>query len=118
MFYTIGERHGFSITKKTTEDKPYFVIAKDLRTNTLTVAHDFPQEEKGEIVALEKVNWTIPIKKGDVYEARARYRAPLVQVEVIDETHCKVLEGDITKASGQSLVMYTGDICIGGGIIL
>ena len=29
-FYTLGERHGFVITKRSTEDKPYFIIKKDL----------------------------------------------------------------------------------------
>jgi tRNA-specific 2-thiouridylase len=118
MFYTIGERHGFTITKKTTDDAPYFVVGKDIEKNTITVSHTSPQEEKNTIVTLEKTNWTKDIKQGDTYEARARYRAPLATIEVIDETHIKVLHGDITKASGQSLVLYDGDLCIGGGVIL
>jgi tRNA-uridine 2-sulfurtransferase len=117
MFYTIGERHGFTITKKTIEDKPYFIIAKDSNNNTLTVSHIVPQEEKGEVIALDAINWTKEIKQGYIYEARARYRAPLAKVEVIDATHMKVVEGEITKASGQSLVLYDGERCIGGGII-
>jgi tRNA-specific 2-thiouridylase len=116
-FYTIGERHGFIITKKTIKDTPYFVIAKDIEKNTLTVSHIAPQEQKNAVLVLEKNNWTMEIKKGDIYEARARYRAPLARVEVIDKTHIKVLDGDITKASGQSLVLYDGSVCIGGGII-
>lgn len=117
MFYTIGERHGFTVTKKSTEDKPYFVIAKDLKNNTLTVSHIPPQEERGEVITLDAVNWTKELMPGDVYEARARYRAPLARVEVIDVTHMKVVEGELTKASGQSLVLYDGERCIGGGII-
>lgn len=118
MFYTIGERHGFTITKKTTTDAPYFVIAKDIVKNTLTVSHVQPAEDNGNIFSLEKINWTREIKQGEVYEARARYRAPLGRVEVIDETHVKVIEGELTKASGQSLVLYDGPLCIGGGVIL
>ena len=33
LFYTLGERHGFTVTQKTPEDKPYFVIAKDNKKN-------------------------------------------------------------------------------------
>lgn len=118
MFYTIGERHGFVITKKTTEDKPYFVIAKDLEKNSITVSQAKPQEEYGEIIELRACNWLVPLKQGDVYNARARYRACFAKVEVIDDTHVKVLVGDITKASGQSLVLYQDARCIGGGIIV
>jgi tRNA-specific 2-thiouridylase len=117
MFYTIGERHGFTITKKSTEDKAYFVIAKDVKNNTLTVSHAPPHEDMGEVIILDSVNWTKEIQQGDIYEARSRYRAPLAKIEVVDATHVKVLEGEITKASGQSLVVYDGEICIGGGII-
>jgi tRNA-uridine 2-sulfurtransferase len=118
MFYTIGERHGFTITKKSTEDAPYFVVAKNIETNTLVVAHQVKHEVKGKVLVLEKTNWTKCVKQGEIYEARARYRAPLATIEVIDETHVKVLDGDITNTSGQSLVVYEGVVCVGGGIIL
>ena len=117
MFFTIGERHGFVITKKGTEDTPYFIVAKDMKKNTLTVSHTEPAEKSGEILMLEKTNWTQEIKSGEVYEARARYRAPLATVEVISKTQMKVVSGELTKASGQSLVLYDGNVCIGGGII-
>ncbi|MFA5131809.1 MAG: tRNA 2-thiouridine(34) synthase MnmA [Candidatus Paceibacterota bacterium] len=118
MFYTIGERHGFTITKKSTDEEPYFVVAKDFGTNTLVVSHTPPIETHGEIISLEKTNWTKEIHKGDVYEARARYRAPLAKVEVIDSTHMKVSEGELTATPGQSFVLYDGNLCVGGGIIL
>ncbi len=117
MFYTIGERHGFVITKKGTEDTPYFVIAKDFDKNTLMVSHAPPQEQYGNTISLSSVNFTSELKKGNRYDARARYRAPLAHVEVVDESHVNVVEGNITAVQGQSLVLYDGDICIGGGII-
>ncbi len=118
MFYTIGERHGFTILKKTTEDAPYFIIAKDIKANTITVSHTVLQEKVGEIISLEKVNWTKKGKGGVMYEARARYRAPLAKIEILNETTVRVVEGEIVKASGQSLVVYDGNECIGGGIML
>ena len=38
IFYTIGERHGFTITKKSPTDPRYFVISKDIKKNTITVS--------------------------------------------------------------------------------
>lgn len=117
MFYTIGERHGFTVTKKGTNDKPYFVVSKDFTSNTLTVSNVPPQESNGEIFTLDQTNWTREIKVGDIYEARARYRAPLARVEIMDSLHIKVIGGDITKTVGQSLVLYDKKRCIGGGIV-
>lgn len=117
MFFTIGERHGFTITKKSVDDKPYFIIEKDLETNTVTVSHTSPQEKSGEIISLTSINWTVELEKGKVYDARARYRAPLAKVECVDTTTFKVIEGNLVKAAGQSLVVYDGELCIGGGII-
>ncbi len=118
MFYTIGERHGFSITKKGTDDAPYFVVVKDIEKNTLTVSHKEPKEDRGEVITLEKTNWTKDMVTGARYKARARYRAPLAAVEVIDDTHMKIVSGDITLAKGQSLVLYDGSVCLGGGVIV
>lgn len=118
MFYTLGERHGFIITKKTINDAPYFVIAKDSDSNTLTVSHAPPHEEQGDVIELEKTNWTKKLTPGEIYEARARYRAPLATVEVIDDAHMKIIEGNLVATEGQSLVLYENDLCIGGGIIL
>jgi tRNA-specific 2-thiouridylase len=118
MFYTIGERHGFTITKKGSDDLPYFIVAKNIEENTVTVSHTPPHEEKGEILHLTKINWTKTPIKGQILSARARYRAPLSLVEVINEKSFRVLQGEITKAPGQSLVLYDESLCIGGGIIL
>ncbi|MCF7843337.1 tRNA 2-thiouridine(34) synthase MnmA [Candidatus Gracilibacteria bacterium] len=118
MFYTIGERHGFVITKKGTDDAPYFVISKDFNSNTLIVSSLPPKEKQGGVISVTSTNFTSKIKKGEIYDVRARYRAPLSKVEVIDDNNVKVVEGDIVQAKGQSLVFYDGNICIGGGIII
>ncbi len=39
-FFTLGQRHGFTITKKGTDDAPHYVVAKDIKENTITVAHE------------------------------------------------------------------------------
>jgi tRNA-specific 2-thiouridylase len=117
MFYTIGERHGFTITKKNTDDTPYFIIAKNVAHNTLVVSHTPPHEKHGEVITLSRTNWIHQMQPGDVYEARARYRAPCARVEVIDDTHMKVIGGELVATQGQSLVLYNDKRCLGGGII-
>lgn len=118
MFYTIGERHGFVITKKSTDDAPYYVIKKSMEHNTLTVAHKAPHQSIGEGVELRDCNWTQTPIAGKMYEARSRYRAPLAPIEFLYGGHVKVLGGELVRTSGQSLVVYEGDTCIGGGIIV
>ncbi len=117
-FYTIGERHGFVITKKGTEEKPYFVVAKNIENNTLTVSHTKKEEAVGGIIQLEKTNWTEVVVKGNIYEGRARYRAPLAQLEAVTPTTFKLIGGELTVAKGQSLVLYDKERCVGGGIII
>lgn len=119
MFYTIGERHGFSISKKTTEDTPYYVVAKDLSSNRLTVSHTKPYLAEEDII-LEKVSFVKDVpKSGDIYEARGRYRAPLAKIKLYEEGSwkVKVLEGELLYTSGQSLVLYQDNRCLGGGIM-
>lgn len=118
MFFTIGERHGFTITKKSEHDAPYFVIAKNHSENTLTVSHNPPKDSQGECISVESVNWTQAIVPGTVYKARGRYRAPFALVEAVDETTFRIVQGEITKTIGQSLVVYHGERCLGGGIIV
>ncbi|MEN9552136.1 MAG: hypothetical protein RI935_513 [Candidatus Parcubacteria bacterium] len=117
-FYTIGERHGFVITKKGDDEKPYFVIAKDFDKNTLTVSHTKKEEAYGSSISLTSCNWTSDIVEGKVYDARARYRAPLAKVKALSSSTFEVVEGDIVAVSGQSLVVYDGEKCIGGGVIV
>jgi tRNA-specific 2-thiouridylase len=118
MFYTIGERHGFVITKKSTEDKPYYVVQKNVARNVLVVSHEKPQEPVGGNMELRNENWTVTPIAGKIYTARSRYRAALSQVEFLYGGHVKVLGGGLVITSGQSLVVYDGNVCIGGGVIL
>ncbi len=130
-FYTLGERHGFIITKKGPNDPPQYIIAKDIKKNTLTVSpyrkgQTLKSEtEKGLIleVRLKDINWVsgnVPDESKE-YLARFRYRQPLQRIRYkIQDTKYKILfkEPQRAVALGQSLVLYlnTGE-CLGGGII-
>jgi tRNA-specific 2-thiouridylase len=130
LFFTIGERHGFTITEKGTDDKPLFVIEKDIDKNTITVAEKADTQEEGkekvgfvEEVNLIKTNW-IPSSYppfGKDFEARIRHRGERIKcnfMQVKDDTALVVFETPVWGVSkGQSLVIYDKDECIGGGII-
>lgn len=120
MFYTIGERHGFTITKRSVSDAPYYVIRKDLKANTLTVSHDKPDTKHDHEIQLEQVSFVSELpEEGNVYEARGRYRAPLAKVKVSNKDGWKVevIEGELIHTGGQSLVIYDKERCLGGGIM-
>jgi tRNA-uridine 2-sulfurtransferase len=117
MFYTIGERHGFAVSTKGTDDLPYYVVGKDIASNMLVVSHVRPETRYG-LIEMEKisfVNGHPPEEK--IYEARGRYRAPLAKVKLHSNGEVEVIEGELVRTSGQSVVLYDGSACIGGGIM-
>lgn len=125
-FYTLGQRHGFDILRKTNNDKPYFIISKNFKDNTLTVSHNpyLEKEISTREIKLKEVNWisqTEPDFKKE-YSARIRYRQPLEKC-----TFEKNISGDLiikfespqkSPTPGQSVVFYDSKTCLGGGIIV
>jgi len=121
-FYTIGERHGFTITKKTPTDRPYFVVSKDIRKNTITVSHKNEQgiiPESPRVVNLHKCNWISDATLSGRYKARLRYRQTLCGVNLKIKGNDAILKFDEPQivAEGQSAVIYDGSKCLGGGIV-
>src|SRR5690606_17624997 len=123
-FFTIGERHGFTVHSKRVDSTPLYVVAKDIEKDTITVS-DLRREEADDAqvseLALTDTNW-IPLtpEKDKTYMARARYRQELFPVKI--ETKGKNAKVNLKKPQmyitpGQSLVVYDGEKCIGGGII-
>ena len=121
FFFTIGERHGFTITEKSPHDKPHYVISKDIDKNIITVANknhsgDLPNGLKK--VSLRDVNWNQGMAPtGENLMARSRYREELQKIKIVDNNIVEFEKPQYTLSSGQSLVVYEGDICYGGGII-
>ncbi len=116
--YTIGQRHGFLISEKNTERKPYFVVSKDIKKNTVTVSNkpndkDFNKKE----VSLSHINWiTSAPKRGEKYTARIRHRGELYQCTVNDDSVI-FKKPQNSLARGQSLVLFDKVECIGGGVV-
>jgi tRNA-uridine 2-sulfurtransferase len=125
LFFTIGERHGFTTTKKTPHDDPYYVTSKNLENNTITVSNkkdgaSLPSATQE--VKISSTNWIGEVPKvGTKLQARSRYRQALQSIEVIRiEGSLATLEFESaqdTLTPGQSLVIYDREKCMGGGII-
>lgn len=125
LLFTIGERRGFTITKKGTDDHPKFVVSKDVEANTITVAEkeeesyqDFLKKE----AFLESVNWISRSPQNDEeLEVRYRHRQKLVSARVSKEGagwKVKFSEPQESLAPGQSLVLHSNEVCLGGGIVM
>ncbi len=121
VFFTLGERHGFTITKKTNHDKPYYVVDKDIKKNTITVSQDSNRHilTNGSI-DLESTNWIIEPDQNKTYQAQIRYHGEFLPCKIKCSTPSVqqvIFEKPILAASGQSVVLYDGNICLGGGVI-
>ncbi len=122
-FYTIGQRQGIGIGGS---EGPYYVVSKNLKTNTLTVtnkANDPALQIKQ--IEIHSVNWiTQPKKFPAKLKGRFRHQGDLqsLTIDRVGKTsdHYRVTFTRPQKAvaSGQSLVLYDGKICLGGGVIV
>ena len=127
LFFTIGERHGFTVTNKTPHDKPFYVTVKNMERNTITVSERVcidGTSSAASTVVISNVNWISGPIFGKIIQARSRYRQSLenMMVESFDQEKKSALikfeKPQTTLASGQSLVMYDGEVCLGGGVIV
>ncbi|MBU6426793.1 tRNA-specific 2-thiouridylase [Patescibacteria group bacterium] len=131
LFFTMGERHGFTVDKKTRDADKLYVIDKDMDQNTITVAArargNFPSAgDMSRTVRISQVNWIMgSAPEGYIgvktLQARGRYRQTLESVIIksigLTEAAVEFEKPQKTATSGQSLVIYDGDECLGGGVI-
>ena len=123
-YYTLGQRQGLGIggTRHGT-DAPWFVAGKDPARNALIAVqgHDHPLLYRRDVDAID-AHWiagvapALPARFG----AKTRYRMP--------DAACTLAyaDGGLRAAfdtpqwaptPGQYLVVYDGDVCLGGGVI-
>lgn len=118
MLYALGERHGFKLKEKTENQNRLYVVSRNLDKNTITVSENSPitpKKENGEVKLKETV-WREEIDQNKIYKARTRYQQDLSDCK-IKENKVFWLEESPLSVSGQSLVVYDGEKCVGGGII-
>ena len=136
QFLTIGQRHGFTVTKKGSDFVPMYVVSKDIKKNIITLSKQHPDklalpvrsfERRRENVGVSEIvldepNWIndTPVS-GKTYKARLRYRQKLMQVlvrRVKGKWTGNFKKRVMDASSGQSLVIYDRNAVIGGGVIV
>ena len=122
--YTIGQRHGFTpyhfLHQKSGKGftAPLYVVAIDTKANTIRVS---PNREDAAVkkVNIRDMHWlqkpTLPLTA----LAQTRYRETPVEVSVIEENgaYTAHFKAPHIAAPGQSIVLYAGEQCLGGGIV-
>lgn len=122
ILYTLGERHGFTITHKGTQDKPYYVIEKDIQNNTLTVSQNniLHKASARKVYHVQDIVFREPpSQKGLV--AQIRYHGEFLPCSVTyegDRGTVTFSEGRNDIALGQSVVFYQDTQCLGGAIVI
>jgi tRNA-uridine 2-sulfurtransferase len=118
-FYTLGERRGFTITKKTPKDKPYYVVDKNSKRNILIVSQNKNSDISlsKNVYKIKKTNWINQTpKSGQIYTTQVRYHGEFWPCTV--ESSRVIFNKPVLATPGQSLVLYDGDVCLGGGVII
>ncbi len=125
MYYTLGQRQGLGIggLANYSED-PWYVAAKDLDRNVLiAVQGKHHPLLYSDTLATEAMDWVAgePPVQQRRFTAKTRYRQSDCgcEVRVLPDGGVEVTFDDPQWAvtPGQSLVLYDGDICLGGGVI-
>jgi tRNA-specific 2-thiouridylase len=125
MFHTLGQRQGLGIGGvKGYAEAPWYVLHKDLDNNILYVGqgHEHPWMLSTWLEA-NQLTWVSGQAPGVGSEltAKVRYRQQdqHVCIEQIDENGMQLRFRQAQRAvtPGQSVVLYDGDVCLGGGII-
>ena len=124
MFYTLGQRQGLHIGGvQGAEEAPWYVIDKRVESNSLVVGQgsENPALYSPALLAsdLHFINGK-PKSTSFTCEAKTRYRQQSQPCNV-----CKVRQGwkiSFTEPQraitpGQSVVLYDGHVCLGGGVI-
>jgi tRNA-uridine 2-sulfurtransferase len=121
LLYTPGQRHGLAINTAEENRPSYYVVGKDLATNSVTVATEKPTLSQGSTLTLVDTLFRSPLPEQTVLEAQTRYHQKPFSVSVTAHTDSHLtlrpLHETEAAAVGQSCVLYQGSHCLGGGII-
>ncbi len=131
-FYTLGQRQGLGIggikekgaQRGGGDHAPWFVARKDMATNTLWVVqgHDHPWLLSSRL-QFDDASWTSSASPAlSECFAKTRYRqadAPCEFEAIGDGGYALSFpEPQWAVTPGQSAVLYDGEVCLGGGVIM
>ena len=113
IFYTLGQRHGLDVGG----GLPYYVVGKDMAKNEVYVSTNLNDAAmwRTDIKITAKHSIAGTIDDGE-HMVRLRHRGALVQATLSgDILHLAQEQRAIT--TGQSVVIYHGNECLGGAIV-
>lgn len=126
FYYTLGQREGLHIGGvRGRGGAPWYVVGKDIERNILYVdqGHDSPWLHSTTLRS-EYAHWITGAAPATQFTctAQTRYRQAdqACEVQVLDDGSLQVQFARPQRAvtPGQSLVLYDGDVCLGGAVIL
>jgi tRNA-specific 2-thiouridylase len=117
IFYTIGQRHGLGLGG----GLPMYVTGKDMAKNTVFVTTKIDNDNLWrQEINITNSHWINTVPDHDTtYYFRTRHRAPLVKGKFKDQKLISILLEDPIRAitPGQSVVVYSDNLVLGGAII-
>ena len=126
-YYTLGQRQGLGVGgTRDGSALPWFVAGKDLGRNALVVVqgHEHPLLYR-QMIDAQELHWIAgapPQAAAPIaVAAKTRYRMAdaLCRVELAGDRCRAVFDApQWAPTPGQYLVLYNGDVCLGGGVIV
>lgn len=119
IFYTIGQRHGLDIGG----GLPYYVAGKDMDKNEVYVTTNLNDDSlwRPEL-KVASPHWINQQPSEGSYQVRVRHRGTLAAASLTYDASGDVIlhlsNPERAIAPGQSVVIYDGEMCIGGGIVV
>jgi tRNA-specific 2-thiouridylase len=125
FFYTLGQREGLQLGGiRGRQAAPWYVVGKDIDHNILYVEQGLESPWlQSTTLRSETAHWIAGSTPSLRFTcgAQTRYRQPdeACEVRVADDGHLEVRFARPQRAVtlGQSLVLYDGDVCLGGAVI-
>ncbi len=114
LLYTLGERIALTYASS----GPWYVLKKDMKSNILIVSNRHMPIEKINKITLQETNWFDTRVSTNIL-GQYRYHGPLVAGTLSNDLKNFIPLEPLSElvAPGQSLVLYEGEVCLGGGII-
>lgn len=123
-YYTLGQRGGIGIGGvRGGSGEPWYVIAKDHARDALIVSQGEHPGLYARECATEAASWIAgaPPARDFVAAVKTRYRqadqAARIRVMADDTLRVHFHEAQRAVTPGQSLVVYDGEVCLGGAVI-